>query len=111
MGALDPIAGVSLEKYADLAAKMKDTGSDAQACAQIAVQNGVDPAAWKAAQDGWTARMHDPATAGQVALAFMPLYQTALAKTGTVATASFEDYAGMSSMLRSRSYGLEPMYA
>jgi hypothetical protein len=34
---------------------------------------------WEAAMSGWNAPMQDPATAGQVALAYMPLYQSALA--------------------------------
>ncbi len=36
MGALDPIAGISLEQYADLAARMKDCGGDLEVCANIA---------------------------------------------------------------------------
>lgn len=111
MGALDPIAGISLQRYAELAAKMKDCGGDLNVCAQIAQQNGVDAATWKAAMDGWNERMANPATAGEVALAYMPLYQAELAKSGDVATMSFEDYAGASVMLNHKSYGLDMMYA
>ena len=111
MAALDPIAGISLERYADLAAKMKDCGGDLEVCARIAGENGVDRASWQAAMDGWNERMANPATAGTVALAYMPLYQAALAKTGDVATMSFEDYAGASVMLNHKSYGLDRMYA
>lgn len=111
MGALDPIAGISLERYAELCAKMKDCGGDLEVCAQIAGQNGVDRQTWQAAMDGWNERMNNPATAGQVALAYMPLYQAALASVGGIATASFEDYAGMSVMVNHPRYGLDAMYA
>jgi hypothetical protein len=111
MGALDPIAGISLERYAELAAKMKDCGGDLEVCARIAGENGVDRATWQQAMDGWNERMANPATAGEVALAYMPLYQAALASTGDVATASFEDYAGMLTMLNHKRFGLDPMYA
>ncbi len=111
MAALDPIEGISLERYADLCAKMKDCGGDLEVCASIAQQNGVDRAAWQAAMDGWNHRMQDPATAGEVALAYMPLYQAALASaTGGVCTASFEDYVGMSAMVKSKAQGLDTMY-
>lgn len=111
MGALDPIAGISLERYADLAAKMRDCGGDLEVCARIAAENGVDRETWQAAMDGWNRRMSDPATAGEVALAYMPLYQTALAKTGETASASFEDYAGMLTMVNHPSFGLDRMYS
>lgn len=111
MGALDPIAGISLERYAELAAKMKDCGGDLEVCARIAEENGVDRGTWQQAMDGWNERMANPATAGEVALAYMPLYQAALASTGDVAAASFEDYAGMIVMLNHERFGLDAMYA
>lgn len=111
MGALDPIAGISLEQYAELAAKMKDCGGDLEVCARIAGENGVDRDTWQAAMDGWNERMANTATAGEVALAYMPLYQAALARTGDIATTSFEDYSGMSVMLNHPDHGLDKMYA
>ncbi len=42
MAALDPIGGISLERYAELAAKMADCGGDLEVCARIAADNGVD---------------------------------------------------------------------
>jgi len=100
MGALDPIAGISLERFAELCVKMKDCGGDLEVCARIAAENGVDRGVWEAAMNGWNARMHDPATAGQVALAYMPIYQAALAQYGgPVATASYEDYIEMSALI------------
>ena len=111
MSALDPIAGISLERYAELCAMMKDCGGDLGVCAQIAEKNGVAAANWQAAMDGWNHRMQDPSTAGQVAVAYMPLYQAALANTGDVASTSFDNYVGMSAMVNSKRYGLDAMYA
>lgn len=111
MGALDPIAGISLERYADLAAKMKDCGGDLEVCVRIAQENGVDRGTWQAAMNGWNERMSNPATAGQVALAYMPIYQAALARTGSAASASFEDYIGMLAMVNFPALGIDRMYA
>lgn len=119
MGALDPIAGISLERFAALCVKMKDCGGDLEVCARIAAENGVDRASWEAAMNGWNARMQDPSNAGQVALAYMPLYQSALATYGgPVATASYEDYIEMSAMINtdmqgagSRPTDFDAMYA
>jgi len=111
MSALDPIAGISLERYAELCALMKDCGGDLGVCAQIAEKNGVAANVWKAAMDGWNHRMQDPSTAGQVALAYMPLYQAALANTGGVASTSFENYVGMLAMVNSKRHGPDAMYA
>jgi hypothetical protein len=107
---LEPIAGISLEAYADLCALMKDTGTDLDTQAAIAAQHGHTREAWEAAKDGWTARMSDPATAGAVATTFMPLYQAALARTGPAKTATFEEYARMSAMVQA-GVPFETMYA
>ena len=118
-GALEPIAGISLERYAELAAKMADCGGDLEVCARIAGENGVDRPTWQAAMDGWNARMNDPATAGEVALAYMPIYQHALSiYGGERATATYEEYLEMSCMINTdlkegdvRPVPFEPMYA
>lgn len=117
--ALAPISGVTLETYADLCARMARVGDDPDTFARIAEENGVARADWEAARDGWTARMSDPATAGTVAMAYMPLYQAALAvHGGPVATASLDDYIEMSAMINTdltgadaRPTDFEPMYA
>ncbi|MBS1796680.1 MAG: hypothetical protein JSS81_22810 [Acidobacteria bacterium] len=117
--ALAPIAGVSLEKYAELCAKMANTPNDDAAFAAVAEQNGVSRADWTAARAGWNARMEDTATAGTVALAYMPLYQAALTKYGGErATATFEEYIEMSAMINTdlrgenaRSKDFDAMYA
>ena len=107
---MDPIAGISLEAYAELCALMKDTGTDLDQQVEIAASNGYSREAWQAAQRGWTERMADPATAGTVAVAFMPLYQAALAKAGPAKTATLEEYAEMSAMVQ-MGIPFESMYA
>ncbi len=56
MGALDPISGISLEKYAELCAKMAGCGRDLENCAVVATKNGVDRETWESAMNGWNAR-------------------------------------------------------
>lgn len=80
MDPLEPIAGISLERYAELCAKMSNCGTDPETFVRIAGENGVDRGTWEAAMNGWNARMWDPATAGAVAMAYHPLYQDALKK-------------------------------
>lgn len=117
-GALEPIDGITLERYAELAAKMAHCDGDLEVCAQIAEAEGVDRATWESAMNGWNARMNEPATAATVALAYMPLYQAALAQYGGPrATASMEDYLEMLSMINTdlkegdvRPVPFEPMY-
>jgi hypothetical protein len=110
MDPMDPISGISLEAYAELCALMKDTGTDTEQQAAIAAQHGHIREAWLAAQQGWTERMANPATAGTVAIAFMALYQAALATMGPAKTATFEEYAQMSAMVQ-MGIPFETMYA
>ena len=117
-GALAPIAGITLERYAELAAKMADCDGDLEVCAQIAEREGLDRATWQSAMDGWNARMNDPATAAEVALAYMPLYQHALSRYGGErATATYDEYLEMIAMINTdlkegdvRPVPFEPMY-
>lgn len=98
--ALSPIAGITLEKFAELCAKMANTPDYDDAFAAVAEANGVSRDSWTAAREGWKARMENPATAGTTAIAYMPLYQEALAKYGgPVATATLEEYIEMSAMI------------
>jgi len=117
-GALTPIAGISLERYAELAAKMANCDGDLGRCTDVAEQEGVDRNTWDAAMSGWNARMHDPTTAAEVALAYMPLYQAALtAHGGPRASATLDDYIEMLAMINTdlkegdvRPVPFEPMY-
>lgn len=112
MDPLEPVAGISLERYADLCAQMKDCGGNLEVCAQIAEKNGVDRAIWEAAMNGWNARMYDTATARTVAVAYMPLYQDALARHGgPPATATLDEYVKMTAMINCLDKSLDRMYA
>ena len=93
---MTPINGVSLELYAKLGAEMSDCTGDSERCAQIAGARGVARPDWDAAVAGWTARMQDMSLMGRVAMAYMPLYQAALARRNGVVSASFEDFVAMS---------------
>ncbi|MCB0711077.1 MAG: hypothetical protein KDD67_01970 [Ignavibacteriae bacterium] len=89
----EPIAGVSLEQYAELCALMGDTGGDVAKENAIAADHGVSADAWKEAKEGYTARMSDPSDMGKTAMAFMPLYQAAQEKMrGGGEPASLETY-------------------
>lgn len=100
MSALDPIAGINLEQFAELCAKMANCGGDLEMCVAIAAENGIDRTTWVTAMNGWNARMYDPSSAAQVALAYMPLYQAALSQYGGPrATATIEDYTEMLAMI------------
>ena len=117
--ALAPIAGVTLEQYADLCARMARVGDDEDTFARIAAEQGVERARWEAARAGWTARMEDPVTARHVVLPYMPLYQAALAQHGCpAATATYDQYVEMTAMINTnttephqRPNDLDTMYA
>jgi hypothetical protein len=95
-----PINGISLELYADIGAEISDFVSDTERVAKAVEARGIGRANWEAAVAGWTARMQDMSLMGRVAMAYMPLYQAALARKGPVATASYEDYVSMSAVLK-----------
>jgi hypothetical protein len=98
---LQPINGISLERYADLGAAISDCMEDAAKVAQIVQQEGVALPDWEAAKTGWTARMQDMSLMGRVAMAYMPLYQAALAKRkGGQAQASYEDFVAVSAAIK-----------
>lgn len=104
-----PINGISLERYAELGAAIADEPNDLEAQVRIVEGLGVTRADWEAAKNGWTARMQDMALMGQVATAFMPMYQAALAKKKGVIEASFEDFIAMAGA--AKAYGYERMLA
>jgi hypothetical protein len=59
----EPIAGVSLEMYADISRESASSPGDLGHAAQVAASKGVAPDSWQQAMDGWNARMHNPAVA------------------------------------------------
>ncbi len=89
-----PINGISLERYADLAADVSEISDPAKQAETVGLK-GVSPVDWEAAKSGWTARMQDMSLMGQVATRFMPLYQAALARKSPAPQISYEDYVAM----------------
>ncbi len=80
---MEPINGISIEKYAALCAKMKDVLMDKEACAKIAKQEGITGENWDAAHEGWQYRITDPSDMGKTASRFDSLWQAALNKTAS----------------------------
>jgi hypothetical protein len=92
---MTPISGITLERYAELGAEVADSINDQEACVRIVEAQGVSRADWEAASKGWLARMQDPALMGRVAMAYMPLYQAALARKKGTVDVSFDDYVAL----------------
>jgi hypothetical protein len=103
-----PIHGISLEKFAELSAEVSHT-QDPEEQAKHLETLGTPRADWEAAKAGWMARMQDIALMGQVATAYMPLYQAAIAKKSGMIDVSFEDYVALTAALQA--YGYERMLA
>ena len=59
---LEPIAGVSIELYADISRDCAGHAGDAGHAAMMAGR-GVSGDDWQQAMNGWNARMHNPAVA------------------------------------------------
>ncbi|MCE9521707.1 MAG: hypothetical protein K8S25_04660 [Alphaproteobacteria bacterium] len=98
---LKPVAGVSLQKYAELAVKMRAAGNDREACAQIAAQEGIHRLAWEHAMVEWNSRLRSEATRGAVVAAYFKHYQRALLlHSERAATATMDAYVEMSAMIR-----------
>ncbi len=55
--ALEPIAGVTLERYAAIVKGIAAYGYDQNRLVEVAAQQGVAAADWRVAQDGWSARI------------------------------------------------------
>lgn len=99
--AFQPINGISLERYAELGAAISDVQGNAAKEAEVVQGEGVSAGDWEAAKAGWTARMQDMALMGKVAMAYMPLYQAALAaRKGGAARVSYEDFVHVSAAIQ-----------
>lgn len=77
---MTPIAGVSLEKYAELVVRMRGVMRDRNASGAIAEAHGVSRAAWERAMQGWEARLSSDATPGALLAAYYDFYRAALAQ-------------------------------
>lgn len=75
---MDDINGISIERYAELCAKMEEFLKDKEACARIAVSEGVKKDDWEAAHKQWQSKMTDPADMGKTASAFEKHWQIAI---------------------------------
>ena len=75
--ALEPIAGISLERYVELSVGRvkQNIATEEQQDAWLKTQ-GVEPAAWKTASDGWGQRM---ASHPNIAVQYATLFQNASA--------------------------------
>ena len=98
---LAPVAGVTLQKYAELAVKMRGVSTDREACALIAEREGVKRKAWEQALVAWNARIGGDDATDEVTLAYYKHYREALARHAlSGGTVTFEAYVEMSAMLR-----------
>lgn len=61
----EPIAGVSLELYAEISRELANRGNDPSQAVQVAATKGVDAASWQQAVDGWNGRMQTNPAVGQ----------------------------------------------
>ena len=61
----DPIAGVSLDLYAEISRELAAVGYDPNRAPGLAAARGVSTADWEAAVAGWNARMHANPGVGQ----------------------------------------------
>jgi hypothetical protein len=59
----EPIAGVSIELYADITRECAGRPGDLGHAAMVAAGRGVSAESWQAAMAGWNARMHNPSVA------------------------------------------------
>jgi hypothetical protein len=101
-----PIAGISIERYAELGAEL-DGIDDPAAQIQKVGELGVSAADWEAAKAGWLARMQDMSLMGQVATRYMQLYNAALAQKKGTASVGFEEFCAMSAAIQV--FGVEGM--
>jgi hypothetical protein len=63
-GALEPIAGVTLDRYAEVSRGLAAYGYDTSKAVTVAAGFGISAADWQTAMDGWNARIAaDPAVA------------------------------------------------
>lgn len=94
MSQFEPIAGVSLEKYAELCGLMSKTQpEETDKHAEIAAQNGVSNENWEVAKEGWTKMMMDPTHALAIQQVFMPIYQKTVESMQDGEPISLDQYA------------------
>lgn len=78
MDPLAPIAGLPIERYAEVAAQVAAARGDARKVAEALAQAGVAPADWEMAHAGWSARLSDPVLGAPLAVPFEARYHAEL---------------------------------
>jgi len=73
---LDPIAGVTLEVYAQINVEFSNRGYDPTVAQVMAARRGIAKSSWAEAVAGWNRRIHEHP---QVAAEFVRLYKAAAA--------------------------------
>lgn len=102
---LEPVHGVTLQQYAELAVRMRGVSGDREACARIAEREGVCRSAWEKALVGWNERLSS-SDGGAVTVTYYKHYKEALARVAAPsASATFDVYVEMSAMIRSKIKG------
>lgn len=97
MDSIAPIAGISLEQYAELCAILAPHGQQAEPPADLLREKSVSIEGWTAARAGWTSRLEDPSTAATLAMTFVPAYHAALDRAhGPAPTLSLDAYIALS---------------
>jgi multidrug efflux pump subunit AcrA (membrane-fusion protein) len=70
-GDFEPIAGVSLEQFAEVCKGLAAHGYDQSKGPEVAASKGIGPAEWQQALDGWNARVKaNPAVAQRFSAAY-----------------------------------------
>ena len=64
-GDYEPIAGVSLELYAEISKGLAAYNYDQSKAVEVAASKGVSPENWQQAMDGWNARITATPAVGQ----------------------------------------------
>lgn len=64
-GNFEPIAGVTIEQYAEVSKELAAHGNDQSMAAGIAAAKGISAENWQAAMDGWNQRMQGDPSVGQ----------------------------------------------
>lgn len=81
---MEPINGISLEKYAELCAKMNNVFQDKEACSRIAESEGISRENWAAAHKVWQSRITDPADMGVTESKFVSSWKSAMDKLKSI---------------------------
>jgi len=74
------ISRISIEKYAELCAKMDDIINDNEACVKVAESSGYSRTEWNSAHSGWQKRITDPEDMGKTASKFVECWQNEITK-------------------------------